>query len=140
MNERYPPETDEQAHDPRVVAGGDQRGWSRILAATGSPLKLFALTVLVCNSVFALAAAWMRSLEAFTYSLHLFLAVVACFVLTALWSPRSLYHPRELVELERLRREAPDLMGPVPADRPWVPTVVIGLGVVGYTIYQFATG
>jgi len=125
--------------DPRVAMAGDQRGWSRILAATGSPLKLFALTVLVCNSVFALAAAWLGSIEAFIYTIHTFLAIVSAFTLTALWSPSSLYHPRELAELERLRRDMPELAAPAPPDRPWVPTLVVAVGLIGYTIYQLVT-
>ncbi len=52
MNDKGSPET-------------GKKGWARILVATGSPLKLFALTVLVCNSVFGVAAAWMKNLDAF---------------------------------------------------------------------------
>jgi hypothetical protein len=111
-------------------------GWPTILAATGSPLKVFALTVLVCNSFFGVAAAWMDDLEAFTYSIHMFLAIVAAFVLTALWSPRSLYHPKELLELRHSYRDDGDEQEIFPQERPWVPTLVIAGFVLVYAGYQ----
>ncbi len=125
MNDKGSPET-------------EKKGWPRILAATGSPLKLFALTVLVCNSVFGVAAAWMENLEAFKYSIHMFLGIVAAFVLTALWSPRSLYHPKELLEISNLQREGKEDKKLFPVDRPWVPTILIVGGVIFYAAYQFA--
>ena len=114
-------------------------GWSRIMAATGSPLKLFALIVLVCNAVFGVAAASMGDLEAFTYTIHMFLAVVASFVLIALWSPRSLYHPKELLELKALEKGSKDDDKILPRERPWVATAVLIAGVVLYGLYQLIT-
>lgn len=99
-------------------------------------MKLFALVVLVCNSVFGVAAAMMKDLDAFTYSLHLFLGVIAAFVLTALWSPRSLYHPKELLEIRHMQRDDDDRQI-FPVARPWVPTLVISVGVLFYGAYQF---
>ena len=125
MNDKDSPET-------------GKKGWARILAATGSPLKLFALTVLVCNSVFGVAAAWMKNLDAFIYSIHTFLGIVAAFVLTALWSPRSLYHPKELLEISSLQREINEDEKLFPVERPWVPTVLIVGGVIFYAAYQLA--
>ena len=117
----------------------DSRGWARVLAATGSPLKLFALIVLVCNTVFGVAAAWTGELEAFTYSIHMFLAIVASFVLIALWSPRSLYHPKELLELRELEKRFQEDEKLMPPDRPRVATAVLVAGVVFYALYQLIT-
>ena len=114
------------------------KGWPKILAATGSPLKLFALTVLVCNSVFGLAAAWMGDLDAFKYSIHMFLGIVVAFVLTALWSPRSLYHPKELLEIRNLQQENEEDKELFPVDRPWVPTILIFVGLALYAAYQYS--
>jgi hypothetical protein len=122
---------------PAPTGAGD---WSRILAATGSPLKLFALIVLVCNTVFGVAAAWTGKLEAFTYSIHMFLAIVASLVLIALWSPRSLYHPKELLELRELERGYEDDEKLMPPDRPWVATAVLVAGVIFYAFYQLIAG
>ena len=123
MNDKNPPAT-------------GTKGWPKILAATGSPLKLFALTVLVCNSVFGLAAALMGDLEAFKYSIHMFLGIVVAFVLTALWSPRSLYHPKELHEIRNLQQESEEEEELFPVDRPWVPTILIFFGLACYAAYQ----
>jgi hypothetical protein len=112
-----------------------QGSWPTILAATGSPLKVFALTVLVCNAFFGLAAAWMADIDAFTYAIHMFLAIVAAFVLTALWSPRSLYHPKELLEIRHLQQPGDD-QDIFPESRPWVPTLAIGAGILVYAAYQ----
>ena len=68
----------------------------------------------------------------------MFLAIVGAFVLTALWSLRSLYHPKELLEIRRLYREDDD-REISPVARPWVPTIVITIGAAGYAVYQYAT-
>jgi len=75
-------------------------GWAELIKAIRSPLNVFALTVLVCNAVFALAAANLNSVEAFTYSMHLFLGIVGAFTLIALWSPGTLYHPDDIKALD----------------------------------------
>jgi len=124
MNDKNPPE-----------AG--TKGWPKILAATGSPLKLFALTVLVCNSVFGIAAGLMANIEAFKYSIHMFLGIVVAFVLTALWSPRSLYHPKELLEIRNLQQKNEEDKELFPVDRPWVPTILIFVGLACYAAYQY---
>jgi hypothetical protein len=126
--------------DEKPPENAEIGGWSRVLAATGSPLKLFALIVLVCNTVFGVAAAWTGKLEAFTYSIHMFLAIVASFVLIALWSPRSLYHPKELLELRELEKGCEDDEKLMPPDRPWVATVVLVAGVIFYAFYQLIAG
>ncbi len=79
--------------EPNKLAESD---FSSVISAIRSPLSLFGLIVLVCNGVFAIAAASMNNIEAFKYAIHMFLAVVGVFVMIALWHPRSLYHPREL--------------------------------------------
>ncbi|MGF1640808.1 MAG: hypothetical protein ACFCUO_07655 [Rhodospirillales bacterium] len=126
--------SDDKSSEPTANAG-----WSRIMAATGSPLKLFALIVLVCNAVFAVAAASMGDLLAFTYALHMFLAVVASFVLIALWSPRSLYHPKELLEIRALERSSEEGDRILPQERPGVATAVLLAGVFLYGLYQLVT-
>lgn len=114
-------------------------GWARIIAATGSPLKLFALTILVCNAVFGIAGASMKSDLAFTYSLHVFVAVISAFVLIALWSPRSFYHPNELAEMRRNDADGPDTSDIFPVERPAVATAIWCAGLVLYAFYQLIT-
>ena len=112
-----------------------QRHWSDIPSATGSPLKLFALIVLICNAVFAVAAALSSNEDAFIYTIHMFLAIVASFVLIALWSPKSFYGPKELLELKKLEAELGDERV-FPQSQPLVPTLVLIAGVAGYAAYH----
>ena len=97
------------------------------IRAVQSPLGLFALAVLAATSVFSLAAGFMKCKESFKYCIHMLLAIVAWFGSIALWSPASLYHPRDLVGL------------PVPAQQemhPWIPTIFAIAEVVIYIAYQ----
>jgi hypothetical protein len=106
------------------------------MGAAGSPLKLFALMVLVCNAVFAIAASAMKNLDAFIYTIHMFLGIVAAFVAIALWSPRSLYHPRELSEIRDMERNEDGAPRLLPPERPGVATgVLLCIGIL-YAIYQ----
>ena len=103
--------------------------YSSIISAIRSPLSLFGLIVLVCNAVFAISAAAMNNLEAFKYAIHMFLAIVAAFVMIALWHPRSLYHPREL---EGLRDDITGVRLP-----KIIITAVLLLALFVYMGYQF---
>ena len=103
--------------------------YSSIISAIRSPLSLFGLIVLVCNAVFAISAAAMNNLEAFKYAIHMFLAIVAAFVMIALWHPRSLYHPREL---EGLRGDITGVRLP-----KIIITAVLLLALFVYMGYQF---
>lgn len=117
----------------------DKSGWARIISATGSPLKLFALTILVCNAVFGIAGSTMNDLKAFMYSLHVFVAVISAFVLIALWSPRSFYHPNELAELRQTDEDGQDTSDIFPIERPAVATAIWCGGLVLYAVYQYIT-
>ena len=77
-----------------------------ILSSLRSPLSMFGLAMLICHAVFSLAAGIMGELEAFIYAIHTFLGLVMAFILIAVWSPRSLYHP---AELEGLEKEIPEV-------------------------------
>jgi hypothetical protein len=110
--------------------------WPQIINATSSPLRLFALMVLVCDTLFGLAAAATGVERLFIYALHTFLALAASFVMIALWSPRSFYSPRELVEIVKAEREAGPGMKLLPETQPIVPTIVLAAGVLVYAVYQ----
>ncbi|MFG1305514.1 hypothetical protein V5F34_15425 [Xanthobacter autotrophicus] len=110
--------------------------WRSLMQATSSPIKLFALIVLVCNTVFGAAAA-ISSPANFMYTLHAFLAVVASFVLMAIWSPRSFYSPAELKTLLEVEQQVGRSV--FPESRPWMMTLSFFVGLLIYAIYQFAT-
>ena len=69
-----------------------------VLKATDSPLTMFALVILICNAVFALAAAELNDSQVMTYSMHMFLGIIGSFVAIAVWVPEALYHPRDIQE------------------------------------------
>ena len=123
----------------RVANPSDQSVWSGIIRATGSPLKLFALIVLVCNSIFGIVAAWKYDAAVFQYTLHTFLAVVASFVLIALWSPRSFYSPSELVALHEMEMKNKDGKKIMPEAKPIIPTAIIAIYVLIYAAYSLMT-
>lgn len=98
-------------------------------------MRFFALTVLVCNSVFGVVAGTAYEAEVFVYTLHTFLAVVAAFSLIALWSPRTFYGPDDIAQLIALEKDNDDK--PLfPLVSRIVPTVVGLIGILIYAVYQ----
>lgn len=110
--------------------------WLGLVRATGSPLKLFALIVLICNSAFGVAASIAFNATVFIYTLHTFLFVVAAFVLIALWSPRSFYPPNELAILIELEIQNPEYKTHFPPAKPIIPSLILGAFVILYSLYQ----
>ncbi|MDI4666493.1 hypothetical protein K9U40_19500 [Xanthobacter autotrophicus] len=124
-------EVEKAKDDPNKISQ-----WRSLMQAASSPIKLFALIVLVCNTVFGAAAA-ISSPSNFMYTLHAFLAVVASFVLMAIWSPRSFYSPAELKTLLEVEQQVGRSV--FPESRPWMMTLSFFVGLLIYAIYQFAT-
>lgn len=102
-----------------------------IIQSLKSPMSVFGLAMLLCNAVFAISAAFMEDINAFTYAIHTFLAIVFAFVGIAVWSPRSLYHPAELQGIEKDLNE--------PKHSKYILTFVILIAGFGYAGYQIAT-
>lgn len=113
----------------------EHRRYSAIISSLRSPMSLFGLAMLICNAVFSTSAAIMNNLEAFIYSIHAFLAIVFLFVIIAIWSPRTLYHPAELKDLEN---ELPESKH----SRLIITLVVLFSGIVysAYQIYKLHLG
>ena len=104
---------------------------SRIIQAVRSPIGFMTLAILVCNAVFGLCALGIdkpEEMEAFKYAIHMFIAVVSIFALIAMWCPASLYHPKDLKEIEKYKA--------LP-QKPWIPTIIGMAGLILYMIYQF---
>ena len=76
----------------------DLNNFPTIISSLRSPLSMFGLAMLICNAVFSLSAGLMNNLDAYIYSIHTFLSIVFAFIMIAIWSPRSLYHPSELID------------------------------------------
>ncbi|MCP4976088.1 MAG: hypothetical protein GY931_07995 [Maribacter sp.] len=120
-------EGDQKQNHSETVPGKEE--WSNIITVVGSPLKLFSLIILVCSTVFCIFAGISDDKENFKYTIHMFLGIVAGFLLLALWCPKLLYHPKEL---QGLGEDTADSL----ESKPIVPTVLITLGAVGYIFYQ----
>jgi hypothetical protein len=65
-----------ETKDDAKAADNKLSKWTGLVKATGSPLKLFALMVLVCNTAFGIISAVAFGPDIFVYTLHTFLAVV----------------------------------------------------------------
>ena len=106
----------------------DLKSYPAIISSLRSPLSVFGLAMLICNAVFSLSAGIMGNLEAFIYSIHTFLAIVFAFIMIAIWSPRSLYHPSEL---KGIKDEIPEIK-----NSRIIITVVLLIVIFAYAIYQ----
>lgn len=102
-----------------------------ILTAVGTPLKFFGLAAILCLPVFSVAAAKVStqfSYDAFIYTLHTYLAVVGMFTLVSLFSPRSLYHPKELEGINSYTQP--------PKYNPLIPCLIALTALAMYLAYQ----
>ena len=106
----------------------DLKSFPAIISSLRSPLSMFGLVMLICNAVFSLSAAMMDDINAFIYAIHTFLGIVFAFILIAIWSPRSLYHPAELKGLE-------DQLPEIKNSRQII-TIVLLIGAFSYAGYQ----
>jgi hypothetical protein len=107
--------------------GPDRGIWAKIMEVAKSPIRLFGLLALVCNSVFGICATFFDDPTLFVYSIHMFLGIVGSLFLMALWCPASLYHPKELIDIPAEKR--------LP-HRPWVPTIGGFVALVLYMLYR----
>ena len=106
----------------------DKKNYPAIISSLRSPLSMFGLTMLICNAVFSLSAGLLGDLDAFIYSIHTFLAIVFSFVMIAIWSPRSLYHPSEL---KGMGDEIPEIK-----NSRLIITVILMIAAFSYAAYQ----
>ena len=104
--------------------------WQRLMRTASSPLKVFALVLLSCTTIFASAAAVLGDPISFMYCIHMFLGLVGMFSAIAVWCPASLYHPKELKNIPAALLPANNRIGP---------TIAVVIIVLIYAGYQFAT-
>lgn len=90
--------------------------------------------MMAAASVFGASSTQIEGSElvAFTYALHIFLAVSGMFFVCLLFCRSSIYHPEELARAKQDGFE----YGP---DRPVLAAATIGLMIVGYSLYQALT-
>jgi hypothetical protein len=106
----------------------EKNNYAGIISSLRSPMSMFGLAMLICNAVFSTSAAIMGDIEAFKYSIHAFLAIVFLFVIIAIWSPRTLYHPSDLKGLDK---EVPEIK-----NSRLIITLILLLAAFSYVAYQ----
>jgi predicted ferric reductase len=98
-----------------------------------TPINLFAIAMMSCAAILGMSAVTIDNdyaLIAFTYTLHIFLAVTGMFFLTILFCRKAVYHPEDLAKAKKAGLE--DLGN----DRPILAAVLIGLMLLAYGLYQ----
>ncbi|MDQ8201805.1 hypothetical protein [Pelagicoccus sp. SDUM812003] len=105
-------------------------GWRAAMKAK-TPINVFALAMMACASIFGASATQLGgdSLIAFTYALHIFLAISGMFFVCLLFCRSSIYHPDELAKAKRAGLD-------LPPDRPGLAAALIAVMICGYTLYQ----
>jgi FtsH-binding integral membrane protein len=106
----------------------EKNNYAGIISSLRSPMSTFGLAMLICNAIFSTSAVIIQDLNAFNYSIHTFLAIVFLFVIIAIWSPRTLYHPADLKGLEK---DAPEIK-----HSRLIITLIMLLAVSAYAVYQ----
>jgi hypothetical protein len=99
-----------------------------------TPINVFALAMMACSAILGASATQVDNvcdLTAFTYTLHIFLAISGMFFATILFCRKGMYHPEDLAKAKQAGVE--DLGH----DKPMIAAVFIFLMVVGYTYYQW---
>ncbi|MCH6257555.1 phage terminase large subunit family protein [Puniceicoccaceae bacterium K14] len=112
-------------------ASGDKSGIWRAVIKSKTPINVFALAMMACASVFGFSSTQLESggSEAFTYSLHVFLAVSGMFFVCLLFCRKAIYHPDDLVKA----KEAGVDLG---EDKPVLAAVLIAIMVTLYAFYE----
>ncbi|MBD5778829.1 hypothetical protein IEN85_04950 [Pelagicoccus sp. NFK12] len=115
-----------QEDGPKPRAGG----WQAASRAR-TPINVFALAMMACASLFGVSATQIEghALSAFTYALHIFLAIAGMFFICLLFCRSSIYHPEELARAKKDGLE-------IPPDRPVLAAILIGVMIIGYSLYQ----
>jgi hypothetical protein len=99
-----------------------------------TPINVFALAMMACSAILGVSATQVDgiySLTAFTYTLHIFLAVSGMFFATILFCRKGMYHPEDLA---KAKRAGVDDLG---EDNPIIAAVLIFLMVLAYGAYQW---
>lgn len=112
-------------------APDESKGMWKAVTKARTPINVFAIAMMAAASLFGASATQIEGheLEAFTYSLHIFLAVAGMFFACLLFCKSSIYHPDELAKAKRDGFE-------FPPDRPGVAAALIGVMLTGYAAYQ----
>lgn len=104
-----------------------------VVSRAKTPINIFAVAMMTCAAILGMSATQVNSpesLKAFTYTLHIFLAVTGMFFVTILFCRKGVYHPDDLA---KAKREGLDDLG---EDKPEIAAIAIGLMLLAYGLYQ----
>ena len=105
--------------------------WTAVTRAR-TPINVFALAIMACAAVLGGAASQIDNpcdLQAFTYTLHIFLAVTGMFFAVLLFIRRGIYHPNDLAQADKRGTK-------LGVDQPVLAAVFVFTLVAGYAFYQ----
>ena len=101
-----------------------------------TPINVFSLAMMACSAFLGFSATQVGdewSLTAFTYTLHIFLAVSGMFFATILFCRKGMYHPEDLA---KARQAGVEDLG---QDKPNFAAVLIIIMIIAYGVYQWLT-
>ncbi len=109
----------------------NSKGMWKAVTKARTPINVFALAMMAAAAVFGASSTQIvgHELKAFTYALHIFLAVAGMFFACLLFCKSSIYHPEELAKAKKEGYE-------FARDRPKTAAILIGVMIFGYAIYQ----
>lgn len=116
---------------PIEEKSGNGNGMWKAVTKARTPINVFALAMMAAASVFGASATQItgQELKAFTYALHIFLAVSGMFFACLLFCKSSIYHPDELAKAKKEGYEFPQ-------DRPVIAAIIMGVMIIGYAVYN----
>ncbi len=121
------------ANEESTKQTGMSSAWSAV-SRSRTPINLFAIAMMCCASILGMSATQIdtpESLKAFTYTLHVFMAVTGMFFVTILFCRKGVYHPDDLAKAKR--DGLSDEMGP---DQPMIAAVLIIIMLCAYAAFQ----
>lgn len=123
----------------RQSTGSQQKSenaaWNAVTKSR-TPINVFSLAMMACSAILGVSATQVGntfSLNTFTYTLHIFLAVSGMFFSTILFCRKGMYHPEDLVKAKEAGAE--DLG----QDKPILAATLIFMMVIAYGVYQWRT-
>ncbi|MDO6562140.1 hypothetical protein Q4488_01985 [Amphritea sp. 1_MG-2023] len=119
----------EQYDDKRRI----KTAWEAVSRAK-TPINLFAIAMMCCASILGMSATQIdnaTALTAFTYTLHVFMAITGMFFVTILFCRKGVYHPDDLAKAKR--DGVSDELG---VDRPLIAALLIVIMLTAYAVYQ----
>ncbi|MBQ0757879.1 MAG: hypothetical protein KBT66_02190 [Amphritea sp.] len=123
-----------QTTEVKTQSKGPMSGAWMAVTKSKTPINLFAIAMMSCSSILGMSAIHIESpeaLSAFTYTLHVFMAVTGMFFVTILFCRKGVYHPDDLAKAKR-----DGITDDLGKDHPEIAAVLIVIMLTAYAVYQ----